>query len=263
MRQLQDGNPRKMARPGTSRPSLRHLTSRKGARLTIAPPYLWASSGSYDPPRKPPYHLLRGAWVNKLVCAWRVGFFGDGKFLAPLVNAERGGRWLKCEGTSCLPDIYASHLFLAPRDEWTDSGAVCPYPCPPSRVRGVRGAFDERRGGGPELGTRPGACQCLCPTLPALCFPFWGSGIAVGGTHSLCGLPLVSGVRRAAQDWPAVLHAAYYCARCTASASLAPWFIVRTEMIMPLSTGRPVSERDTTGMYFNCLRSLFATPCPC
>lgn len=157
------------------------------------------------------------------------------------------------KGTSCLPDIYASHLFLAPRDEWTDTGAVCPYPCPPA-CAGSAVLFDERRGGRPELGTRPGACQCLCSTLPALCFPFWGRASPWGAhTLSLCGLPLVSGVRRAAQDWPAVLHAAYYCARCTASASLAPWFIGRTEMMLPLSTGRRVSERGTIGMYFKQL----------
>lgn len=114
-------------------------------------------------------------------------FFGDGKFLAPLVNAERGGRWLKCEGTSCLPDIYASHLFLAPRDEWTDSGAVCPYPCPPA---GAGSAVLSTNGGA------EGRSWALVP-VPVNAFAQLyrpsvsrsGSGIAVGGTHAHMGWP--------------------------------------------------------------------------
>lgn len=134
---------------------------------------------------------------------------------------------MKCEGSSCLPDIYASHLFLVvpPRDEWTDSGAVCPHPCPPPACAGSAVRRDERRGGGPELGTRAGALSMPLLNSTGPLFPVLGRALPWGAhTHALTythtyththgmdrfvAFLLSWAFRRAAQDWLALLHGVY------------------------------------------------------
>lgn len=174
---------------------------------------------------------------------------------------------MKCEGSSCLPDIYASHLFLVvpPAGRVDGFGRGLPAPLPPSRVRGVRGA--SRRTAGRRAGAGHSS-RCPVNAFAQLYRPSVsrsGSGIAVGGTHthtyihtythtwdgSLCGLLLsraFAGRRRI--GWPCCMAFIVLRERCPASASLAPCLFVRTETMGHLPLAEAYPERDTTGMYF-------------
>lgn len=118
--------------------------------------------------------------------------FGDGSFLAhaSLMPSELAGGNVRSKGRlvhqiSMHPSIY---FWPAPRDEWTHSDSSTnppPLPCPPACAGSAVHFIPRTAGRRPELGTRTGACQCLCPTLPALCFPFWSRAWpAVEGTHT-------------------------------------------------------------------------------
>lgn len=129
-------------------------------------------------------------------------------------------------------------------------GAVCPHPCPPA---GAGSAVLSTNGGA------EGRSWALVP-VPVNAFAQLyrpsvsrsGSGIAVGGTHAHMGWPSSClGRSQRGAGLASRAACAYYCARCTASASLAPWFIVRTEVMcrFPLADAYP-SETSQEGMYF-------------
>ena len=117
---------------------------------------------------------------------------------------------------SILPSISGRPAFPGGTSEWTDP------------ARGLRWlSFNERRGGGPELGTRAGGLStlnALVQTLPVLCFPFWGRAYRRWGYARIhMGWITVVLLSRAFAGrrwigWPC-LHGAYSTA--PASASLA------------------------------------------
>lgn len=108
----------------------------------------------------------------------------------------------------------------------------------------------ERR---PELGTRTGASQCLCPTLPALCFPFGVEHRRMRGTHTQWDgplqQPLVSVIRRTGVGFAG--PSAWRLLHQIQPRSRPCWFIVHLGLDdRRLRTGRSVLQRDTTGLCF-------------
>lgn len=101
----------------------------------------------------------------------------------------------------------------------------------------------------PELGTRTGACRCLCPTLPALCFPFWSrASPAVEQTHTHMGWNIAASCLGYSQRGAGL--AGRFCMALTsgapASASLAPCLLFVGDKRLRLVAA--YSQRGTAGL---------------
>jgi hypothetical protein len=170
-----------------NRHTLRALNIEKGATLTID----LQPSGPLDPAvlfkATAVSRLLAPGFLVEQACLCLTSGFRGREF--PCTPHQCRTRWKMIWTISRVPHRYASiYFWLRGHHGRMRYRRRPPGPCPPPACAGHRVASTN---GGAEAGAGhwgPVACQCLCPTLPALRFPFWCRASPHGGqtdTHSI------------------------------------------------------------------------------